>query len=88
MKKIPYVAIEFPPVGSEAVTVQSGLDGGALASFAESTFSPTATNRIGYFTIPAPFETIVLRCRDAVSGDRFRVNRIGFPRPLSTWVER
>src|SRR3990167_2524460 len=88
MKKIPYVAIEFPPVGSEAVTVQSGLDGGALASFAESNFSPTATNRIGYFTIPAPFETIVLRCRDAVSGDRFRVNRIGFPRPLSTWVER
>ena len=83
VKKVPYVAVEFDPIGAEVVTVQHQLDDAtSWTSFAESTFTMSGTDKkIGYFTIPAPYRDIRIRLRDAVSGDRFRALRIGFPTP-------
>jgi hypothetical protein len=90
VKKVPYVAIEFDPVGSEVVTVQHQLDDAtSWTSFAESTYTMTGTDkRIGYFTIPAPYRDIRLRLRDANSGERYRVLRFGFPEPMVLTVAR
>lgn len=90
VKKVPYVAIEFDPIGSESVTVQYQLDDGTTwTSFSESPLSMSGTDVItSFFTIPAPFERIRLRFRDANSGERFRVLRYGFPRPMSLRTSR
>ena len=89
-KKVPYLAVQFDPIGTEAVTVQHQLDDAQTwTSFPESPFTMSGTDkRIAYFTIPAPFEDIRLRFRDAVASDRFRVVRFGFPKPLALTVGR
>lgn len=90
VKKCPYVAVEFDPIGSEVVTVQHQLDDTTTwTNFAESTLAMSGTDRrTKFFTIPAPFTEIGLRFRDANSGERFRVTRIGFPKPLAIYTSR
>lgn len=90
LKKVPYCCIEFDPIGSEVVTAQFQLDDAQTwTSFSESPYTMTGTDkRLAYFTIPAPFEDIRPRLRDARSGERLRILRIGFPRPLALTVRR
>ena len=90
VKKVPYVVVEFDPIGTEVVTVQHQLDDAqSWTSFAESTFTMSGTDiQRGYFTIPAPFDRIRLRFRDTNSGERFRVLRYGFPAPKALRVSR
>lgn len=90
LKKVPYVAFQMDPVGSEVVTFQYQLDDSTTwSSFSESAFTMSGTDkRIVYMTIPAPFEDIRLRIRDANSGERYRVSRFGFPRPIALSVGR
>ena len=90
VKKVPYVCVEFDPIGSESVTVQYQLDdSNSWSSFTESAFSPSGNDGDrGFFTIPAPFENIRLRFRDANSGERYRVVRYGFPSPKALTMKR
>ena len=90
VKKVPYYAVEFDPIGAEVVTVQYQLDDAtAWTTPPDSPFTMAGTDsRIKYFTIHAPFIDIGLRFRDANSGERMRVVRVGFPRPISTWMSR
>ena len=89
-KKVPYVAVQFDPIGTEAVTVQYQLDDAtSWSSFAESPFTMSGTDkRTARFSIPAPFQDIRLRFRDANSGERYRVIRFGFPKPIALTVGR
>lgn len=82
-KRIPYVAVEFDPVGTEAVTVQYQLDDDQTwTSFENSPITLSGTDTITKkFFIGKDFDRIRLRFRDANSGERFRVKRYGFPKP-------
>lgn len=90
LKKVPYVAVEFDPIGSEVVTVQYRFDDdSSFTSFDESTFTLSGTDiKTGYFRIRRPFDRIQLRFRDANSGERYRVIRYGFPNPMTTRTAR
>ena len=83
VKKVPYVCMEFDPISTEVVTVQFRLDDAtSWSNFPESTYTMSGTDvKTGWFTIPGPFERIALRCRDANSGERMRLLRLGFPQP-------
>ena len=82
-KKIPYVAVDLDPIGTEAVTFQYQLnDGQTWTSFSESPVTVSGTDKLTiYLRTSFVFERIRLRFRDANSGQRFRVLRYGFPRP-------
>ena len=88
VKKVPYIAIQFDPIGSEVCTVQFRVDDSSeWTSFDESTFTMSGTDiKIGKFTGHPPYENIQLRVRDANSGERYRATRIGVPRPTTTWT--
>lgn len=84
-KKVLYTAVEFDPIGTEAVTVQFQVDDAQTwTSFKESPSTMSGTDkRIVRFTGAPPFYDIRLRIRNANSGERTRAVRFGFPRPLS-----
>lgn len=83
LKKVPFVAVEVDPIGTEAVTFQYQLnDTQSWTSFTGSPYTVSGTDiKTVYLRIPGPFERIRLRFRDANSGERFRILRYGFPRP-------
>lgn len=89
-KRVMYVAVEFDPIGSEAVTVQYQLDDSqSWSSFADSPLTLSGTDSVvKYFGIPKTFKKIRLRFRDANSGERFRVLRYGFPVPSFVYTTR
>lgn len=89
-KRVQYLAVEFDPIGSEAVTVQYQLnDEQSWTSFAASPLTLSGTDSIvKYFGIPKAFIKIRIRFRDVNSGQRFRVLRFGFPKPSYVYTTR
>ena len=83
LKKIPYVAVEVDPIGTEAITFQYQLnDDQSWSNFPESPYTVSGTDyKTVYLRVPGPFDRIRLRFRDANSGERYRILRYGFPRP-------
>lgn len=83
VKKIPFIAVEVDPIGTEGITFQYQTDDSQTwTSFAESPVTVSGTDiKTIYLRSTFPFERIRLRFRDANSGERFRVLRYGFPRP-------
>lgn len=88
VKKVPFCVVEVDPIGTEAITFQHQLDDAQTwTSFPTSPVTVSSTDR--YYVrldIPSPFVDIRLRFRDANSGERYRILRVGFPKPTSTWA--
>lgn len=83
VKKVPFMVLQFDPIGSEVVTIKHDIDdSGSFTAFDESphTVSGTDINEV-YLDIPGPFKNIRLEVTNAISGDRVRLARIGFPAP-------
>lgn len=89
-KKIPYLGVEFDPVGSESVTCQYDIDdAGSWTGFAESPVSLSGTRyQTVFLDVPQPFERIAIRLRNNTSGQRMRVLRIGIPKPIALRTRR
>ena len=87
-KKIPYYGVFFDPIGTESVTIQHRFND--ETSWTAADVSPVVMSgtdtKIAYVGVPAPYESIQIRIRDNNSGERYRVTKIGFPRPLSTYM--
>ena len=83
LKKIPFVAVEVDPIGTEGITFQYQLnDTQTWTSFPNSPVTVSGTDyQTIYLPTPFPFDRIRLRFRDANSGERYRILRYGFPRP-------
>ena len=89
-KRVLFLAVEFDPIGSEAVTIQYQLDDEqSWSSFAASPLTLSGTDSVvKYFGIPKAFKKIRVRFRDANSGERYRVLRYGFPKPSYVYTTR
>lgn len=83
VKKVPYGAVVFDPIGSEAVTVQTRLDD--ATTWATPTGFPVTLSGTdvvtSFFEIDGPFDRISVRLRDNNSGERYRAKALAFPRP-------
>ena len=84
VKKVPYMVFEFDPISTETVTIQRRYDDDtSYGSFPEgSTFALSGTDHFRvYVTIDQPYKYIQVQVEDSTSGERFRLLRIGIPRP-------
>ena len=84
VKKVQYMVFEFDPISTETVTIRRRYDDDTdYGSFPEGstfTFSGTDHFRV-YVTIDQPYKYIQVQVEDSTSGERFRLLRIGIPRP-------
>lgn len=86
-KKIPYCLVEVDPIGTETITVDGNLDDNTGFTDVSTTLAVTGTDtKLFRVAIPAPWKRFQPRFTDAVSGERMRIIRLGFPRPIATTV--
>ena len=91
VKKMPYLVFEFDPIGSETVTIRRRYDDDtSYGSFPEgSTFALSGTDHFRVYVTPdQPYRYIQLQVEDNTSGERFRLLRIGVPRPRTVQIGR
>lgn len=85
VKKIPFLVVEVDPIGTETITASGNLDDNTGFTDVNTTLAVTGTDvKLFRVMIPAPWKRFQPRLVDAVSGERMRIIRLGFPRPLSS----
>ena len=84
VKKIPFMMVEVDPIGTETITVSGNLDDNTGFTDVSTTLAVTGTDtRLFRVMIPAPWKRFQPRFVDAVSGERMRIIRLGFPKPIA-----
>ena len=87
-KKVPYAVLQFDPIATETVTLDTYYDDSTSAD--ETTTVALSGTDLGYVTVELtrPFQHVQFAVSDANSGERFRLMRVGFPAPLITYAQR